>query len=107
MGGLLSYGPDLIDQYRGAAGYVDRILRGDVAALMSVMNCRRLLIRSPRRRGRARSAVLQGRAPWRSWLLRPCRERPRNRRPAEQRDELPPFHARAHSITSSAATCSA
>jgi ABC-type uncharacterized transport system substrate-binding protein len=27
-GGLISYGPDLIGQYRKAAGYVDRILRG-------------------------------------------------------------------------------
>jgi putative ABC transport system substrate-binding protein len=27
-GGLISYGPDVIDQYRQAAGYVDRILRG-------------------------------------------------------------------------------
>lgn len=27
-GGLLSYGPDYLDLYRGAAGYVDRILRG-------------------------------------------------------------------------------
>jgi putative ABC transport system substrate-binding protein len=28
-GGLLSYGPDVADQYRRAASYVDRILRGE------------------------------------------------------------------------------
>jgi len=28
-GGLISYGPDFVDQYRRAAAYVDRILRGE------------------------------------------------------------------------------
>lgn len=41
-GGLISYGPDVVDQYRLAAGYIDRILKGQKPADLPVQRSTKL-----------------------------------------------------------------
>jgi putative ABC transport system substrate-binding protein len=43
-GGLLSYGPDIVDQFRQAAAYVDRILKGAKPADLPVQAPTRYLL---------------------------------------------------------------
>ena len=37
-GGLISYGPDLVGLYRRAAGYVDRVLKGEKPSELPVQS---------------------------------------------------------------------
>jgi putative ABC transport system substrate-binding protein len=43
-GGLISYGPDALHQYRRAAGYVDRILKGEKPADLPVQQSTKLAL---------------------------------------------------------------
>jgi putative ABC transport system substrate-binding protein len=43
-GGLMAYGPDVADQYRRAAGYVDRILKGTKPSELPVEQSTRLVL---------------------------------------------------------------
>ena len=43
-GGLISYGPDLVDQFKRAAGYVDRILKGEKPADLPVQQSTKIAL---------------------------------------------------------------
>jgi putative ABC transport system substrate-binding protein len=57
-GGLVSYGPDTIDPYRRAAGYVDRILKGEKPADLPVQAPTRYELVVNRRTARALGLAL-------------------------------------------------
>ena len=43
-GGLISYGPDILEQYRRTAGYIDRILKGEKPADMPSLRALRMAV---------------------------------------------------------------